>query len=175
MGTRTEVIETYNGWSPPAIVRSVIDRLLASVPSHFLTGLRSVVLTNGSGLNHDRRRKFTKWRRRKVREAAALGLYHHSTKGQQAWVEIFVDNILTSSDSVCLHLAPLADLTFGGVLFHEIGHHVHATRVPEFREKEDVADKSADRLLREHMWRRHWFVMGFLWPVVRLMTWRRAR
>jgi hypothetical protein len=37
------------------------------------------------------------------------------------------------------------------VLFHEIGHHVHARVRPEFREKEDVADDWGKKLLRNYV------------------------
>lgn len=34
----------------------------------------------------------------------------------------------------------LREISIGEVLYHELGHHIHACARPEHREKEDVAD-----------------------------------
>jgi hypothetical protein len=49
----------------------------------------------------------------------------------------------------------------GEIIFHEIGHHIHATTQPEYREREDVADEWQRRLLRAYL-RRHY---GYLRPL----------
>jgi hypothetical protein len=45
----------------------------------------------------------------------------------------------------------------GTVLFHEIGHHIHYTLRPEYREREDVADDWGVKL------RRNWFKVRRPW------------
>ena len=52
--------------------------------------------------------------------------------------------------------------------FHEIGHHVHRTVRPEYREKEDVADVWKVRLQRNY-YRRRFRWIGVLAPVLRLL------
>lgn len=70
------------------------------------------------------------------------GLYHYAQKGKTAWLEIFVDRILEGWDrGFWLKLPLVRDFLLAPVLFHEIGHHIHATVRPEFQEREDVADR----------------------------------
>jgi len=59
-------------------------------------------------------------------------------------------------------------MAFGEVLFHEIGHHMHRTRAPEFKEREDVADSWEKRLSRVFFRKRYWYLMPvvyLLWPL----------
>jgi hypothetical protein len=51
----------------------------------------------------------------------------------------------------------LVNLYFSDVLYHEIGHHIHATRRPEHREKEDVAEKWKARLESKFILGRYWY------------------
>jgi hypothetical protein len=121
--------------------------MLASVPPKYLIGLSEVVLTNSGGLSRILRRSVTKARKRKVRIVEALGLYHQAWQGKPAWIQIFVDNTLkVSGKGFWLRIPLLRETQLGGVLFHEIGHHIHYTTRPEHREKEDVADVWKARL-----------------------------
>ena len=68
--------------------------------------------------------------------------------GSQPWIEIFVDNVLRGWEKGWwLKLGFLREGQIGDVLFHEIGHHIHYTVSPEYREKEDVADRLEGELL----------------------------
>jgi hypothetical protein len=70
------------------------------------------------------------------------GLYHYAQKGKTAWIEIFVDRIFDGWEvGFWLKLPLVRDFLLAPVLFHEIGHHIHATVRPEFQEREDVADR----------------------------------
>lgn len=77
---------------------------------------------------------------------------------QKANVRILVDNILRSYPKRLLWFGPLLNLRFSDVLYHEIGHHIHATRRPEFRGKEDVADKWKEKLNRKFFSSRYWYL-----------------
>lgn len=71
-----------------------------------------------------------------------LGRYHRGEKGKNAWIEIFVDRIFDGWErGFWLKLPLVRDFLLAPVLFHEIGHHVHARIRPEFQEREDVADR----------------------------------
>lgn len=59
----------------------------------------------------------------------------------------------------------LRDLFFAPTLFHEIGHHIHKTARPEFREREDVAEDWEGKLSRRYFWRRYWYLMPIIYPV----------
>jgi len=168
MAPRIAVQESYRNWVPPVKVSRAVTRLLQSVPEKFVAGLGSVVLTNASGLNHSDRRNKTQSAGRKVRIADAGGLYHHAWRGQPAWIELFIDNIFDGYPKAMLSLPPVRDLLLGAVLFHELGHHTHKTHAPEFREKEQVADRWQKRFLDSYMRRRYWYIVRPLGVSTRL-------
>jgi hypothetical protein len=169
-GPRPRVVERYWEYTPPFNAATVVERMLESVLPRYLFGLKEVVLTNKTGLSRKRRRSVSKSRGRKVKQAEARGLYHAAWKGQQAWIEIFVDNALNiyqkGSWRWLLHFGYFRESELGGVLFHEVGHHIDATIRPEFREKEDIADDWSTRLCRA------WFrnERPLLWKVFRLFS-----
>ncbi len=150
-------------YSPPFDVASIVERMLGSVPPRYLLGLKEIVLTNKAGLSRSRRRSVTKSRGRKVKIMQTRGLYHPTWKGKQAWIEIFVDSTLGVYEKGLwrwlLLFGYFRENALGGVLFHEIGHHIDATHRPEFREKEDIADDWSDRL------RRNWFRSERPWTI----------
>jgi hypothetical protein len=55
------------------------------------------------------------------------------------------------------------------VLFHEIGHHIHFTVRPEYREREDVADVWKVRLERNY-WRQRSGIVGLIFRILRLFA-----
>jgi hypothetical protein len=150
---RPRVVTSFSDYSPPFDVSSLVERMLEFVPPRYLLGLREVVLTNKIGLSRARRRSVTKSRGKKVKILQARGLYHPAWKGKQAWIEIFVDSTLSVYEKGLwrwlLHFGYFQENEIGGVLFHEIGHHIDATHRPEFREKEDIADDWSKKLRRE--------------------------
>jgi hypothetical protein len=116
--------------------------MLGSVPPEYLVGLDSVVLTSTDALSRKRRRRKTWSRKRTVKVVKTRGLYHYAQKGKTAWIEIFVDRIFEGWEGgFWLKLPLVRDFLLTPVLFHEIGHHIHATVRPEFQEREDVADR----------------------------------
>jgi hypothetical protein len=142
---------SFSGYEPPFDAVPIVQRMLNSVPEKYLVGLREVVLTNASGLPRKLRRSVTKSRRRKVRFDQAAGLYHPAFNGRPAWIEIFVDNTLQGWErGWWLKIPFIREGRLADVLFHEIGHHIHFTCRPEYREKEDVADVWLVRLRRNY-------------------------
>ncbi len=170
------VVESYRDWAPPIAVGPVVRRLLKGTPSRFQIALGSVVLTNASGLSHDRRRRKTGSRGHKVAIRDCLGLYHRERRGEPAWIELFLDNILSSWQPSLLRIPLVQEALVGDVLFHELGHHLHATQAPEHREREDVAERWQRKLLRRYAWRCYWYVLPLLYPIFFAMKlWRTAR
>jgi hypothetical protein len=168
---RPRVIEYYSGYKPPFNVARAVSRMLDSVPPKYLNGLSEVVLTNPAGLSRHRRRSTTKSRGRKGRSIDARGLYHPAWNGKQAWIEIFVDqSIEISEKKLWGRFGFMRETALGSVLFHEIGHHIHATVCPEFREKEDIADDWGTKLGRRYIQLRHpWIVRRFIGMIVRIL------
>jgi len=169
MAHNVEIVEAYRTYSPPAWVRATVDRILSGIPAGRLSGLRTVVLTDAVGLNHDRRREKTRSRKKKIKIRESLGLYHHKWKSEPAWIELFVDNIVPWYGKTTW-LRFMRDWAIGEVLTHEIGHHIHSTNAPEFREREDVADKWTGKLLVPYLTRRYWYFFPLVVMVCR--AWR---
>ena len=141
----------------------IVQRMLDSVPEKYLVGLQEVVITNASGLSRKQRRTVTKSRRGNVRFDEAAGLYHPAFNGRPAWIEIFVDNTLRGWESEWwLRIPLIREGKLADVLFHEIGHHIHLTCRPEYREKEDVADIWQVRLGRNYSRKRFRLMTGFV-------------
>lgn len=166
---RPTITASFSGYEPPFAVVPIVERMLNSVPQKYLCGLSEIVLTNASGLPRKLRRSVTKSRKKKVRVAEARGLYHQAWEGKQAWIEIFVDNTLRGWErGVWLKIPFFREGQISEVLFHEIGHHIHYTTRPEYREREDVADVWKVKLERNYMRQRHPVLRAFLRGIVRL-------
>jgi len=164
-GKRPEVVTSFSGYTPPFDPVPIFERMLASVPPKYLIGLQRVVLTNSTGLPRKVRRAVTKSRGRKVRIVEARGLYHPAWYGNQAWIEIFVDSTLRSCEKHWwTKLGFLREAEIADVLFHEIGHHIHFTARPEYREKEDVADIWKVRLNNNYLHGTHRLLRAIFSP-----------
>jgi hypothetical protein len=160
-----EVTEFYREYIPSVDATSVVHLLLGYVPSGYLRGLRRIVLTNASGLPHDRKRAKTWSRNRKTRVAEALGTYSRAWQNDPAWIQIFVDNILSQMPLFAWKVPFLRNLYFASTVYHEIGHHIHKMARPEFREREDVADDWERKLTRRFVFRRYWYLLPILYPL----------
>lgn len=153
-----EIVETYRDYDPPCDVKRIITLLLRYVPPENLVGLKTILLTNREALSRDERLQKTWSRNHKIRVADALGLYYRATSHSGARIQLHVDNILRRCPKSLLWLQPIVNITLSDVLYHELGHHVHATRRPEYRGKEDVADKWKDKFNREFVISRYWYL-----------------
>ena len=151
--------EAYKDFTPSVPAYSIVKRMLSYVPAKYLGGLQTIILTNAASLNHKRRRHKTWSRKKKGLIREARGLYHEPWNGEPAWIELFVDNIVASMLPAMRWLPPARDLDFAEVLFHEIGHHIHKTKIPIYREQENVADDWAKRLSRRYYRRRYWYLL----------------
>ncbi len=161
------VREFYNNFVPPRYVRGLVARLLSSIPAKYSNGLGSVVLTNRSGAPRRHRLGKVTSRKRRFPQHQVFGRYHRAHSGDPAWIELYVDNLATAIS--CHPWIPMVRTAcFAHVLFHEIGHHVHATVRPEFREKEDVADDWGRKLTRNYFFDQYWFVPR---PALRVFGW----
>lgn len=161
-----EVIVSFSGYKPPFNPEPMVKRMLDSVPRKYLVGLKCVVLTNTSGLSRRRRKASFNSRKRKYKLDQVRGLYHPAYRRNPAWIEIFVDKSLRSCERGWWRIIPyLGDQLLSEVLFHEIGHHIHYTVRPEYREKEDVADIWKVRLFVEYDKQRFRWIRTLRWII----------
>jgi hypothetical protein len=174
---RTKLITHFSEYSPPFDVTSLVFRMLESVPEEYLNGLSAVVLTSSDCLSRERLKSKTKSRKRKVEFARVLGLYHPAWQGEAAWVEIFVDRTLQDLTKGWFKTPFEREWFLSSVLFHEIGHHIHRTRRPEFREREDVAESWREKLTARYFQKKYpWMIaLVYLMRLFRRLSRRRYR
>jgi hypothetical protein len=122
-------------------------------------------LANRSALTRDQRRQKIWSRNRKIRLAEARGAYYAASRNFPATVWLYVDNILRSEDRRLLRMPILRYSALATVLYHEIGHHIHAVHKPVFEGKEDVAEEWSRRLSGRFYRRRFWYLVPVLYPL----------
>jgi hypothetical protein len=175
-----KVVENFRGYEPSVRVVASVGRLIESVPEEYLHGLGAIVLTNRSALNHRRRRSKTRSRGKRVAIDRTAGFYHQAWQGEPAWIEIFLDGALEGLPVLLRRVALIREMFLAEILFHELGHHIHKTRRPEYREREDVADDWARRLSRAYFRRHYWYlrpiaVLVHLPVRAARVVWRKAK
>jgi hypothetical protein len=167
---RPQIIENYHDFTPPAWLKGVIEDALNSVPENYLAGLKTVVLTNESALTRDQRRQKV-WHRNKAhRLSDARGVYWPSTNIRPASVWLFVDNIMRPLGAWYFRIPISGAIEFGEILFHEIGHHIHAVHRPVYEGKENVAENWSRKLLRRFCRRRYRYAMPLLYPLAAVLN-----
>jgi hypothetical protein len=166
------VHEHYGDYRPPHWVKQTVDRLLRSLSSAHVGGLSAVVLTESSKAGKGRAARA---RGRKTRLRECLGYYRGAHAGEPAAVFLIVDNILKPHRRF-LWLPFVREAILGNVLYHEIGHHLHATVGSQGAGDEASAEAWNGRLTRMHMRKRYWYLRPLRWPAgVLLRALRRGR
>jgi hypothetical protein len=132
------------------------------------------VLTNEAGMSRwDRVGKV--WsRKRKFDKSRVLGRYHGSSRNCP-YIELRVDKIISGVSRTFLRIPLLREITFGAVLFHELGHHIHHTIRPEHKEKEDVADLWAKRLIGNFIRKKYRYALPVLIPAFKVYRFLRRK
>lgn len=151
-----EIREFYRDYKPRLEVKEMVKELLATVPPEYLAGLKSIVLTNRSALSRDQHRQKIRQGGRNHELAKSLGAYYRATRSRPAMVWLFVDNVLDSVPLWCMRLPMIRYVLVGSVLYHEIGHHIHRTHKPIYKDRETVAEDWSSKLgfafFRKHYW-----------------------
>jgi hypothetical protein len=164
-----EIIENFRDFESPARFRSIVDDLVRCVPPEFLVGLQSITLTNQSALGRNQKRKKTWSRNRKIRLADALGYYTPATRSSRAAIVLYVDNITERWDVWFAKLPLVRYMPAGDVLYHEIGHHIHAAHRPVYKGKEDVAEYWRRKLFLRFMRQRYWYLVPLFYVVGKIL------
>ncbi|HLJ57202.1 MAG TPA: hypothetical protein VKT77_19355 [Chthonomonadaceae bacterium] len=159
---RPAIISRYRNYDPPFDVSRTVEILLGYVPEGYLGGLKHVELTNSTATRHLRRGK-TWSRGKKVRLSRCSGFY----LGDH--IQLLVDNLLPRRPGWQFRFLFVRGAWIARVLYHEIGHHIHRTKLPVYEEREDVADRWRDYLLRVFIRRRFWYLRPIGKPLGALM------
>ncbi|MGA9731859.1 MAG: hypothetical protein WBQ83_14320 [Candidatus Acidiferrales bacterium] len=81
----------------------------------------------------------------------------------------YVDNILKGMPGWILKVPMARYPGFGEVLYHEIGHHIHAVHEPVHEGKENVAEDWSKRLGRQFFRAHYWYLVPFRYPILFLV------
>ena len=152
--------EDYAGYCPPPWVRKTVSRLLSSLTDAHVAGVSAVVLTESAKIRKGKSRRVAG---KKYRLNACFGLYRPRRGGEPPAVFLIVDNILAQERVPRLQLA--RDIALGQVLFHEVGHHLHATIGSHATGSEASADAWERRLSRVHFRKRYWYLRPVVKPL----------
>jgi len=125
-----------------------------------------VVLTNASAIGKGKTHRVSG---KKYRRSECLGFYHPQQRGEQAWIEIIVDNIAGkwSTHNIVRFLTyvpPVQDIAFMRTVYHELGHHLDRTIGALAQGRESTAEAWMKRLSRAYFLRRYWYLKPFLKP-----------
>ena len=157
------LIENYNDYPAPCFIKDSINRLLSGIPQKYLIGIKSIILTNSKSLTSDRKKDD----KNKLKNGwQTLAFYNPQRKSKPAFITMYIDRIIKDFPPLALKFHIIIDVIIGHVLFHEIGHHIHYSKIPEYRDREKVADKWIGKLGRKYLWRRYWYFMLFLSPII---------
>jgi hypothetical protein len=115
------IYENYTDYSAPERVLPTVSKLLTGIPQLYLSGLRTVILTNSAAMPRGKTHRLAG---RKHILKDCRGFYHPERRGQGAYVELVVDNILAWSTALSTPERDLTESALAHVLFHEIGHHL---------------------------------------------------
>ena len=168
--TSPAIIESYRDFDPPPNFRRIVETLLRYVSPRYLVGLKTIVLTNRAALTRDKRKQKVWNRNRKVRLAESLGSYSASRKSSPASVWLYVDNIVEAGVAWFNWVPVLRYAVAGKVLYHEIGHHIHAVIRPVHEGRENVAEDWSDKLMKNFYRKHYWYIFPFLYVLARLTS-----
>jgi hypothetical protein len=158
MTSGPHIVTHFRNYVPATDIAPTVALLLRHVPEKYLGGLTYIELTNATSTRKLRRGK-TWSRSKKVRMSKCLGFYCGDH------IQLLVDNLLGSYPTWALRWPMFRSVLIGQVLYHEIGHHIHATQIPVYKEREDVADQWSKYLLKLFMRQHYWYMMPIRRPL----------
>ena len=167
-----DIVESYRAHAAPQWVRESVSRLLnATAPEHVI-GLAAIVLTDSASMKRGKTHRVSG---RKYTNRECRGFYHPQWRGQEAWIELVVDNMMADFPKPLWRVQFMRDLIVSRTLFHEIGHHVHGTVASAARSSEAAADEWRERLTGLYFRKRYWYLLplfsvGRLFKTLRRLT-----
>ncbi|GJM26635.1 MAG: hypothetical protein DHS20C16_30500 [Phycisphaerae bacterium] len=173
---KIDIVESYKHYAPPIRVRAVVERLVARMPDRYKWGLKTIVLTDSASISRNERNRKVRRNGKRYLKSECLGMYFQKWKGEPAWIRLIIDNILKDCPWYVSRIPIVQDIVIGQVLYHELGHHIHATSKPEYKDKEDVADRWSGKLMVAYMRKQYWYLTPIFVTVAHIMKFfRRIR
>lgn len=158
--------EHYKQYVAPRWFRPTVERLLASLEPEHVSGVESVVLTDGASIGKGKTHRIGK---RKYRRSNCLGFYRRASRTGRPWIELVADNIVPTIPRQLLWLQLFRDVCVANTLYHEVGHHLEHTVGAATRRGETAADDWCKRLTRIHFRKRYRYVVPVLKLLLRLL------
>ncbi len=166
------IVEAYRDYVPPRCVLPMVHELLKTVPPRYLIGLQTIVLTNQSAQPRERQRQKIWSRNHKIRIISARGYYSGASQSRRASITLHVDNIFKDSSLRDLRVPIVRYYPLASVLYHEIGHHIHAEHHPVHEGKENVAEKWSTYLTGQFLRKHYWYarpILYVMWLLIRVI------
>jgi hypothetical protein len=166
------VVEAYRDYVPPQCVLPMVHELLKSVPPRYLIGLQTIVLTNQSAQPRKRKQQKIWSRNRKIKIISARGYYSGASQSTQASITLHIDNIFKGASLRDLRIPIVRYYPLASVLYHEIGHHIHAEHIPVHEGKENVAEKWSTYLTGQFLRKHYWYarpILYVMWLLIRFI------
>ena len=145
-------------------VESSVVNALSICTAGELAGLKYVLIRDSSSLSSMERKERVRSRGGLVNKKRIVGLYRHATRREPAGLELFIDKIFSSYPGWFFSLEALRTLFLAKVLFHEVGHHLQATRRVKGN-PEKVADSFRDDLMKRLGRSRYRWLIWIRWPL----------
>jgi hypothetical protein len=163
------IVEAYRDYVPPQCILQMVEDLLKAVPPRYLIGLQAIILTNQAAQPRNRKQQKLWSRNRKIKLVEALGYYSPASRSSRASITLHLDNILKRISPRELRIPFVRYYPLASVLYHEIGHHIHAEHNPVYEGKENVAENWSERLSRRFYRTHYWYLMPLLTPLIFLV------
>lgn len=141
--------------------RRTVERLVLDLPAGYVAGLDQILLRVAGSFTRREKKRKAAGKKKLIPLEQCLGTYYRSFRDRPARIELYVDNITRDWPVLILAIPPLADVIVGKVVFHELGHHIHATSDRRFSNQEEVAEEWRKRLSREYFRRKYGYLRPF--------------
>ena len=167
----TPIHEDYLNYRPPAWVIKTVRRLLESLPDRQLDGLSAIVVTESARVRKGRTLRLAG---KKYAMKDCFGFYRPRWRGEPPAIFLIIDNILDAKPPEQVWMPFEREFRVGGVLFHEVGHHLNHTRRSVAAGEEASAEEWQRRLGRIYFSTKYWYlclpivkalrpILGWLW------------
>jgi hypothetical protein len=152
-----------------SVFLKIVDELLKAVPPRYLIGLQTIVLTNQAAQPRAKKQQKIWSRNHKIKLVEALGYYSGASRSSRASITLHIDNILKHVRPRELRIPFVRYYPLASVLYHEIGHHIHAEHNPIYDGKENVAEDWSDKLSQRFYRTHYWYLIPLLKPLTPLI------